>query len=54
VSIGTPWFGLHVRAAEYRSGDAPAKVLEFYRAQLEQYGAVIEFALVSVPTAAGQ
>ncbi|MBM3820360.1 MAG: hypothetical protein FJW14_15275 [Acidimicrobiia bacterium] len=42
VSIGTPWFGLHVRAAEYRSGDAPEKVLAFYREELKTFGAVTE------------
>jgi hypothetical protein len=42
VSIGTPWFGLHVRAAEYESGDAPEKVLAFYREELKTFGAVTE------------
>ena len=42
VSIGTPWFGLHVRAAEYDSGDAPERVLAFYRERLKAFGAVTE------------
>jgi hypothetical protein len=42
VSIGTPWFGLHVRAAEYQSADAPEKVLAFYREELKAFGDVTE------------
>jgi hypothetical protein len=42
VSIGTPWFGLHVRAAEYQSADAPGKVLAFYREEMKVFGAVTE------------
>lgn len=42
VSIGTPWFGLHVRAAEYQSGDAPESVLAFYREEMKAFGAVTE------------
>ena len=42
VSIGTPWFGLHVRAAEYQSGDAPEQVLVYYREQMKAFGEVTE------------
>ena len=42
VSIGTPWFGLHVRAAEYQSGDGPEQVLTFYREQMKTFGDVTE------------
>lgn len=28
VTIGTPWFGLHVVAAEYESVDAPDRILD--------------------------
>ena len=42
VAIGTPWFGLRVVAAEYESGDAPERILDFYRDQLKSFGAVTE------------
>ena len=42
VSIGTPWFGLHVRAAEYTSGDAPERILDFYRERMKAFGDVTE------------
>ena len=42
VSIGTPWFGLHVRAAEYTTGDAPERVLAFYRERMKEFGDVTE------------
>lgn len=42
VSIGTPWFGLHVIAAEYESGDAPERIVDFYRERMQTYGAVTE------------
>jgi hypothetical protein len=42
VSIGTPWFGLHVRAAEYNTGDAPERVLAFYRERMKEFGDVTE------------
>ena len=42
VSIGTPWFGLHVRAAEYTTGDTPERVLAFYRERMKEFGDVTE------------
>ena len=42
VTLGTPWFGLHVVAAEYESRDAPGRVLDFYREQMKTYGDVTE------------
>jgi len=42
VSIGTPWFGLHVIAAEYESLDAPERILGFYREEMKKFGAVTE------------
>lgn len=42
VSIGTPWFGLHVIAAEYESRESPERILNFYREQMKAFGAVIE------------
>jgi hypothetical protein len=42
VSIGTPWFGLHVIAAEYDSADAPEEILNFYRERMKTFGAVTE------------
>jgi hypothetical protein len=42
VSMATPWFGLHVIAAEYESSDAPERIVEFYREQLKPFGAVTE------------
>jgi len=42
VSIGTPWFGLHVIAAEYESAEPPEQVLDFYRERMKTFGAVLE------------
>jgi hypothetical protein len=42
VAIGTPWFGLRVIAAEYESGEPPERILDFYRGQLQSFGAVTE------------
>jgi len=42
VSIGTPWFGLHVIAAEYESAEPPERVLAFYRERMKTFGAAIE------------
>jgi hypothetical protein len=42
VSIGTRWFGLHVAAAEYQSGERPEQILEFYRGQMRAFGDVTE------------
>lgn len=42
VAIGTPWFGLRVIAAEYESGEAPDRILDFYRGQLKSFGDVTE------------
>jgi hypothetical protein len=42
VSIGTPWFGLHVVAAEYVSDESPERVLDFYREHMKPFGAVTE------------
>jgi len=42
VNISGFGYGLKVVALEYRSDDAPAKVLAFYRDQLKRYGSVLE------------
>jgi hypothetical protein len=42
VNISGFGFGLKVVALEYESGDAPAKVLAFYKDQLKKYGNVLE------------
>jgi hypothetical protein len=42
VAIGTRWFGLRVIAAEYDSGDAPERILDFYRGYLKAFGGVTE------------
>jgi hypothetical protein len=42
VAIGTPWFGLRVIAAEYKSGEPPERILDFYRDQLKSFGDVTE------------
>ena len=42
VSMATPWFGLHVIAAEYESTDSPERILEFYREHMKTFGAVTE------------
>ena len=38
VVIDTPAFGLKVVAVKYETDDPPAKVLDFYRKELRQYG----------------
>jgi hypothetical protein len=42
VDIGTSWFGVKVVAAKYESDDAPEKILEFYRREMQTYGTVTE------------
>ncbi len=42
VNISSFGFGLKVVALEYRSDDAPDKVVAYYRDQLKKYGKVIE------------
>jgi hypothetical protein len=42
VAIGTPWFGLRVIAAEYESSEPPARIIDFYRGQLQTFGDVTE------------
>ncbi len=42
VNISGFGYGLKVVALEYESADAPAKVLSFYRDQLQKYGSVLE------------
>jgi hypothetical protein len=42
ISIGTPWFGLHVVAAEYESLDSPERILSFYREEMKAVGDVTE------------
>jgi hypothetical protein len=42
VSIGAPFFGVHVVAARFESDDAPNQVADFYRTALGAYGAVTE------------
>ncbi len=42
VSIGTQWFGLHVVAAEYQSGETPEQILDFYRGRMRAFGDVTE------------
>jgi len=42
VSIGTRWFGLHVVAAEYESGESPERILDFYRGRMQTLGPVTE------------
>jgi hypothetical protein len=42
VSIGAPFFGVHVVAAKFESDDAPSQVVDFYRKALGEYGAVTE------------
>jgi hypothetical protein len=42
VNISGFGFGIKVIALEYESGDAPAKVLAFYKDQLKRYGSVLE------------
>jgi hypothetical protein len=42
VDISTSAFGLKVVAIEYQTGDAPSKVIAFYKDKLKQFGAVLE------------
>jgi hypothetical protein len=42
VNISGFGYGLKVVAVEYRSDDAPAKILSFYKDQLKKYGGVLE------------
>jgi hypothetical protein len=42
VNISGFGFGLRVIALEYGSGDAPSKVVAFYKDQLKKYGSVLE------------
>ncbi len=42
VNISGFGYGIKVVALEYESGDAPAKVLAFYKDQLKKYGTVLE------------
>jgi hypothetical protein len=42
VNISGFGFGLKVVALEYQSDDAPAKLVAFYKDQLQKYGAVLE------------
>jgi len=42
VNISGFGYGVKVVALEYESADAPAKVLAFYKAQLNKYGNVLE------------
>ena len=42
VNINTRWFGVKVVAANYESGDAQDKILEFYRKEMKAFGAVTE------------
>ena len=42
VNIDSSWFGVHVVAAKYRTGDGPEAVLSFYRQALASYGTVTE------------
>jgi hypothetical protein len=42
VNISGFGYGLKVVALEYKSDDAPAKVISFYREQLKKYGHVLE------------
>ena len=42
VSVDSSFFGLKVVALKFRSGDAPDKVLSYYKDQLKSYGVVLE------------
>jgi hypothetical protein len=42
VNINSSWFGVHVVAAKYRTGDESEAVLSFYRQALAAYGRVTE------------
>jgi hypothetical protein len=42
VSLNMPFMKLNVVALKFTSGDAPEKILAFYRGKLGSYGAVLE------------
>jgi hypothetical protein len=42
LGILTESFGLRLVIAEYESGDAPDKIIAYYREQLKKYGKVLE------------
>lgn len=42
VNISGFGFGLKVVALDYESGEAPAKIVSFYKGQLKKYGNVLE------------
>jgi hypothetical protein len=42
VNISTPVFGVRVVAVEYQSDDAPSKIVDYYKHQLNKYGNVLE------------
>jgi hypothetical protein len=42
VNISTAFFGLRVAVVEFVSDDSPAKVAQFYRKELLEYGSVVE------------
>jgi len=42
VNISGFGYGIKIVALEYESGDAPAKVISFYKHQLKKYGNVLE------------
>lgn len=42
VKISTAWFGVDVAAAKFETDADPARVAEFYRRELQQYGEVTE------------
>jgi len=42
VNISAGVFGLKVVAVEYQSGDAPEKIIAYYKDQLKKYGPVLE------------
>lgn len=42
VNISTPFFALKVLAMKFESDDAPEKLVEFYRKDMNRYGKVVE------------
>jgi hypothetical protein len=42
VNISTPFFSLKVMAMKFETDDAPEKVVEFYRKDMNRYGKVVE------------
>jgi len=42
LSVATDLFGMKLIVASYESDDAPAKIIDFYRDKLKQFGAVLE------------